>query len=118
MAAGDDMIHFLDCGAGLLLPSNNTVNVQLLPDKLHPNTAGYRILAACIGPVVDNLVACEFNLISQIQDIHSAITSFTLSLEQLCWLVLDMLVGTSSLQIATCVTCFFLLQRSKLCGVH
>lgn len=82
MAAEDDMIHFLDCGAGLLLPSNNTVNVQLLPDKLHPNTAGYRILAACIGPVVDNLIACEFDLNSHTQDVHSAILSFTMALEQ------------------------------------
>ena len=52
------MIHYVDCGEALILPSNNTVNGRLLPDELHPNTDGYRIMAACLGPIVDNLVAC------------------------------------------------------------
>ncbi len=54
----DDMIHYVDCGAAMILPSNNTVNGQILPDELHPNTNGYKIMAACLGPIVDNLVAC------------------------------------------------------------
>ncbi len=53
------MIHYVDCGEGLVFPSNNTVNGRILPDELHPNTEGYRKLAACLGPVVDDLVACE-----------------------------------------------------------
>ena len=70
----DDMIHYVDCGEGLTIPSNNTVNGRLLPDELHPNTDGYRILAACLGPVVDNLVACKISshsLIKQNQHLES-----------------------------------------------
>lgn len=55
----DNMIHYVDCGEGMIFPSNNTVNGRILPDELHPNTEGYRKLAACLGPVVDDLVACE-----------------------------------------------------------
>ncbi|EIE19760.1 SGNH hydrolase [Coccomyxa subellipsoidea C-169] len=53
----DNMIHYVDCGEGMIFPSNNTVNGRILPDELHPNTEGYRKLAACLGPVVDDLVA-------------------------------------------------------------
>ena len=54
MAAEDDMIRYLDCGTPFLVPGN--VSRALLPDELHPNTAGYRLLAACIAPVLGPLV--------------------------------------------------------------
>ena len=50
------MVHYLDCGAGFLVPGNASVDPTLLPDELHPNTAGYRVLAACIAPVLNALV--------------------------------------------------------------
>lgn len=53
----DNMIHYVDCGADMIHPSNNTVNGDILPDELHPNTKGYRFMAACLGPIVDDLVA-------------------------------------------------------------
>ena len=53
------MIHYLDCGAGFVVPGNSSVDPVLLPDELHPNTAGYRVLAACIAPVLNKLVLGE-----------------------------------------------------------
>ena len=50
------MIHYLDCGAGFLVPGNSSINPLLFPDELHPNTDGYRVLAACIAPVLNALV--------------------------------------------------------------
>ena len=53
------MIHYIDCGAGFIAASNGTVNSTLLPEELHPNMEGYRVLAACLKPVVDGLVLGE-----------------------------------------------------------
>lgn len=53
------MIHYIDCGAGFIAASNGTVNSTLLPEELHPHTEGYRVLAACLKPVVDGLVLGE-----------------------------------------------------------
>jgi hypothetical protein len=50
------MIHYVDCGAAFIAASNGTVNSTLLPEELHPHTEGYRMLAACLKPVVDDLV--------------------------------------------------------------
>ena len=52
----DPMIHYIDCGAGFISAGNHSVNSTLLPEELHPNTEGYRVLAACLKPVVDALV--------------------------------------------------------------
>ncbi len=56
------MIHYIDCGAGFIAASNGTVNSTLLPEELHPHTEGYRVLAACLKPVVDGLVLGECTL--------------------------------------------------------
>lgn len=40
-------IHFLDIGANFLLP-NGDINRQLLPDRTHPNEAGYEVWAKAI----------------------------------------------------------------------
>ena len=50
------MIHYIDCGAGFINAGNHSVNSTLLPEELHPDTAGFRVLAACLKPVVDALV--------------------------------------------------------------
>ena len=50
------MIHYIDCGAGFINAANHSLNATLLPEYLHPSTAGYRVLADCLKPVVDNLV--------------------------------------------------------------
>lgn len=59
LPAEDPMIHYIDCGAAFISTSNHSVNSTLLPEELHPNTKGYRVLAACLKPVVDNLVLGE-----------------------------------------------------------
>ena len=53
------MIHYVDCGAGFINAGNHSVNSSLLPEELHPNTNGFRVLAACLKPVVDSLVLGE-----------------------------------------------------------
>ena len=50
------MIHYIDCGAGFINAGNHSVNSTLLPEELHPDTAGFRVLAECLKPVVDALV--------------------------------------------------------------
>lgn len=50
------MIQYVDCGADFINAGNHTVNSTLLPEELHPSTLGYRVLAACLKPVVDKLV--------------------------------------------------------------
>ena len=50
------MIHYIDCGPGFINAANHSLNATLLPEYLHPSTAGYGVLAACLKPVVDNLV--------------------------------------------------------------
>ena len=49
------MIGYLYCGAPFIPPSGN-LSHALLPDELHPSVAGYRLLAACIAPVLGPLV--------------------------------------------------------------
>ena len=50
------MIQYIDCGPGFINAANHSLNATLLPEYLHPSTAGYRVLAACLKPVVDILV--------------------------------------------------------------
>ena len=50
------MIHYIDCGPGFINAANHSLNAALLPEYLHPSTAGYRVLADCLRPVVDDLV--------------------------------------------------------------
>ena len=50
------MIHYIDCGPDFINAANHSLNATLLPEYLHPSTAGYRVLADCLKPVVDNLV--------------------------------------------------------------
>ena len=55
LAAEDPMISYLYCGAPFV-PASGNLSHALLPDALHPSTAGYRLLAACIAPVLGPLV--------------------------------------------------------------
>ena len=50
------MIHYIDCGAGFLSAGNHSINSTLLPEEVHPDTEGYRLLAACLKPAVDAIV--------------------------------------------------------------
>ena len=50
------MIHYIDCGPDFINAANHSLNATLLPEYLHPSTAGYKVLADCLKPVVDNLV--------------------------------------------------------------
>ena len=64
------MMHYIDCGAGFISAGNHSVNSTLLPEELHPNTEGYRVLAACLKPVVDALVLGK--ALSSLLDCHPA----------------------------------------------
>ena len=51
-------MHYLDCGAGLVNAGGSGVNASMLPgDALHPSAAGYRVLAACLTPVLERIFA-------------------------------------------------------------
>ena len=50
------MLHYIDCGPDFINAANHSLNATLLPEYLHPSTAGYRVLADCLKPAVDNLV--------------------------------------------------------------
>ena len=58
LAALDERMHFLDCGAGFVSAGGASVNASMLPgDALHPNAAGYRVLAACLNPTITQIFA-------------------------------------------------------------
>ncbi|KAL4854336.1 Platelet-activating factor acetylhydrolase IB subunit gamma [Chlorella vulgaris] len=52
----DDHLHFLDCGHLFLTPDQAAINRHLMPDTLHPSTAGYGALARCILPRINQLM--------------------------------------------------------------
>ena len=60
MAAEDNKVHFLDCGAPFILPEGG-LDSSILPDALHPNAAGMDLLASCLKPQVDLLVSMKMS---------------------------------------------------------
>ncbi len=48
--ADNEYVFYRDISALYLLPDGDTLNVELLPDWLHPNKAGYHLWAAAIAP--------------------------------------------------------------------
>jgi lysophospholipase L1-like esterase len=47
----------LDCGAPFLTADQRAINGSLMPDAVHPSPAGYDLLAACIQPELERLLA-------------------------------------------------------------
>jgi hypothetical protein len=52
----DGKLHFLDCGERFLTEDGFAVDASLMPDALHPNAAGYELLAECLDPLVTQLM--------------------------------------------------------------
>jgi lysophospholipase L1-like esterase len=50
----DPKLHYLDCGSRFL--KGKTIDASLMPDALHPNAAGHRVLAACMRPLIAKLM--------------------------------------------------------------
>ncbi len=60
LAALDDRMHYLDCGAAFINAGGAGVNASMLPgDALHPNAAGYRTLATCLDPTLRQVFAAR-----------------------------------------------------------
>ena len=53
--ADGKMVTFMDIGAKFLLPDGN-VSVELMPDYLHPNPAGYKIWLDAVKPTLDEMM--------------------------------------------------------------
>ncbi|CAK0735294.1 hypothetical protein CVIRNUC_000557 [Coccomyxa viridis] len=74
----DPMIHYIDCGPDFINAANHSLNATLLPEYLHPSTAGYRVLADCLKPVVDNLVLGpqpRWNVTAPLMDVRDNYTN-------------------------------------------
>ena len=54
----DDRMYYIDCGSGF--HNATDVSTELTVDGLHPNAWGYEILASCLQPLVDELMALPF----------------------------------------------------------
>lgn len=52
----DGHLHFLDCGDRFLAPDGRSIRADFMPDALHPNAAGYELLAECLDPLVTKLM--------------------------------------------------------------
>jgi len=48
-------VRFLDVGS-LFLDANGRIRDDLMPDRLHPNPAGYEVWAAAMKPVLDEMM--------------------------------------------------------------
>jgi lysophospholipase L1-like esterase len=50
----------MDCGAAFVDPNNKSgVNLELMPDALHPNAAGHEVLATCLLDCLEE-TTCSF----------------------------------------------------------
>ena len=56
LAGSDRAVHFLDCGSHFLTPGGSAIDAGLMPDAVHPNAAGYELLAQCLHGTLSKLL--------------------------------------------------------------
>jgi hypothetical protein len=57
VAGSRGRLHFLDCGPRFLAGDRRSISQRLMPDALHPGTAGHRVLAACLRNFIAPLMS-------------------------------------------------------------
>lgn len=55
----DAKLHFIDCGERFFTTDQKSIDAAIMPDALHPNAAGYQLLAECLDPLVTKLMQAQ-----------------------------------------------------------
>eukprot|EP00884_Botryococcus_braunii_P006493 jgi/Botrbrau1/15845/Bobra.40_1s0029.1 len=56
-AESDDRIFYVYCGDFAFTEKKDALDPGLIPDALHPSPAGYELMAQCLAPEVDRIMA-------------------------------------------------------------
>jgi hypothetical protein len=57
LPGGDSQVHYLDCSGRMLRSKGRGIDPARMPDALHHAGAGSEVLAKCISPLLDKLMA-------------------------------------------------------------
>lgn len=55
-AAQKDGVHYVDCSSWYLVDQGTRINKDVMPDSLHPNAAGFELMAQCLEGTVAKLM--------------------------------------------------------------
>ncbi|CAL8470097.1 g9639 [Coccomyxa elongata] len=75
MALEDPVLHYIYCGNDFLTPTSDGIASEVMPDGLHPNAAGLKLIAQCLTPLIEKLM--HSNSTQQIASAVSTLDSVT-----------------------------------------
>lgn len=55
-AAQKQGVHYVDCSSFYLVEGGTRIDKDLMPDSLHPNAAGFELMAQCLEDIVGSLM--------------------------------------------------------------
>ncbi|EIE23233.1 SGNH hydrolase [Coccomyxa subellipsoidea C-169] len=57
LTRSDPFMHYISCGEEFVTPTSDAIVKEYLPDGLHPNAEGLRLIAECLTPLLQKLTS-------------------------------------------------------------